>query len=437
MVKRNGGSAPSSRGGGGRGGAEPQPKKTRKAERCCGLCGALASPAPGWPGTGEAEDRVVVCKRCDEFCSESWLDVQDTIKKKEKDPAFAKTLDEDLQEFTDNRDDPSRRQFAAAEVRFELDVDSKLEEPYEFISRANFKQMFGVMPDECKLSQTKVLNKKGQEEVGICRQTEQHPTLVVSTSKRYVKSEVAFPADRHLYKRQIDRVWAGLTAQHAQNMGQEVGDKYVGKKSVQVYSDAELEAAVESHKRKHEQQHLRRSRSGLLSLGAEAEVTEESSKAARLEAESLSAGLERPSTTHASDRAAASSSKNLLAIKDKDLPSPDATSKDSESPSGVGDSLSGGSDKEGSVASVPSSASALADEQGRTKTASYWLNVLEVGKILSGKSMERELRFARACVPRTARAGDDIMVWDLAATLSVLPCSGCSREAKWMHVVTL
>lgn len=417
----------------------PVSKRARRGglKLLCGLCDTEAdTKGQNWGSTttddrGIARPDGLLCRLCTDFAAESGLQAEEVVARRKKDATFREAIDEDREEYATNRGaggEPS--EFEPEDVRYEVVVSSELREQYGFMSRQAFKAQHKVFPDEARLSQIRALNRHGQEEVGIAIDLGVQPILNISTTRRYVRSQPVLRHDKHYYKRQADRVFTGRVEKAARTLGQNSGDKYVGKKkAVTVYTQADidqhLQELVDKRKVGSRASGIAQMDSNMVCDPSDEESDtlpeEESTTAppvplANTTCSIASSSCDGPATTPKFKKSWSFSP----SVKQEKNPRMRMKSP-ADKPASLTVSVGGEGVSEEGAAGASIDGTPVAEDDSateRTKPPSYWMQVLCVNEALKGTSFENRLRFARNCVSRTTRAGREMEASHPSATLS-------------------
>ena len=114
-----------------------------------------------------------------------------------------------------------------------------------FISRADFKDLHNMFPEEAKLDQIKVLDRSGNEVQGVVMATDRWPEIVLWTEKIWLKKTEEIKPEDVMCSRHVSVNFDSKVLQFQQNLGQSIGGKYQAKtKSVKTYSEEEVQEAI-------------------------------------------------------------------------------------------------------------------------------------------------------------------------------------------------
>lgn len=431
------------------GGAEP-PAKQRKHRLRCQRCGTEAvDDGSNWAATEENERGRVVpsgeaCKACDDFARATpYKTVADLAKV--KDQKEVKALEQDQEQFHEQREG-GEMDYPREGVDFVTACGSRYEERFAFLTRAAFKDRYGMFPDEAKLDQLRVLTRQGEEVQGVLLSPVAPPEVVVWSEKVWMRKRHRLEASQNAFKRQASLVYDHAVRDFSQNYGQAAGGKYQAKlKQTTHYSEQEIDEAIARASCLLEEK--AGDKSGLAELGGgrkplrgagrgriggrgggaplveghagsegsgdeedgESEEGEESS-AAELAETPMKAGP-GVASAFAAGEAATPITPGPRSIArsphENDGPRQRIRAKSSAVPSVArSGSPAALSKKAGSGAGGASTTAAgLSDSKQRTKSASYWLISLTVSGVFCGLKYAREIVWAEDCIAREVRAG--------------------------------
>lgn len=410
--------------------APPTSKRQRRSQITCVRCGVASDDnCSNFATIKDARGKVLSaepgCLTCSKFAATKGVSVKDLSAMEGKDKTAKNKHDVQQAQMADSVANIASRPFRGEQVYYRIICESRLEERYTFTSRADFKAEHGIFPEDAKVLQARVTNKKGEEVAGVITALpDAKPTLIVSTTKQWIRHEPKLDASEHLYEDQASEEWLRHAADFNKNMGQTAGCKYKPKlKSLQVYTDDAVADAVAAALRS---QNNKRggADSGLADLGGgDAALDDEDSAA---DDEDDDSGMddedgeeedeEEAQETKAVDVATSPPPKCFRppssAVSSSGACTPLAKTSRSTpcKDKGVTDAglASDSKRSRGAAGRTKSSAASSAcgdevdDASARVKPPSYWMRILTPSMIFAGKNLNKQIVWGEACERRIA-----------------------------------
>ena len=167
---------------------------------CC-LCDTVMVINKGDAKKGLTD--FLLCANCEDFCQDSLYDMEKIANTKKKQPEKFQLLKEQRSQWLRSKEGGAK-DFEPHAIYEQVVHSSIMHETYTFISRERFKQMHGLYPDEAKLSQIKVLNRKGVEVPGIGILDSLDPKLTIRTERMLLHRTPVLKPECHLYQAQAE-----------------------------------------------------------------------------------------------------------------------------------------------------------------------------------------------------------------------------------------
>ena len=321
-----------------------------------------------------------------------------------------------MQDFRTGRDiAPDSRSFDPMTVDEETVYSSALVHYDEFIDRATFKRMKDCAPEEAKLKQVTWQDANKKQKTGIVqRRPDLSELLVRKCERRIIVRTPLMTPDDHIFKRQAELRARSRLAELENAFGLELGDKYkLTKHAIPSYTQAEIDDAVSK---------FQRANHGPSSAGASGAC------GSGLEGLDGMIGIDTPIAPARRRRSSPGPEVSALALRDG---TPEAVSIDpanactpgtmddvDEADEAPGQHVGNGSSRAAATLSMESTVQIeeLKDDGGtgeildinvnenydkfRVKPPGYWLQQVTIDKGWKRLNLEKQLKFADACVER-------------------------------------
>lgn len=421
----------------------PPPAKKPNTGVSCARCGVCADKSySNFPSTKDAKGRLVVngdyCSSCIAFAESVGATPEDMMKAEAKDPKLQKKRRAEQQDFEANKLSPESRSFAPEEMFLEVSSESIVRERYAFFSRTAFRDRFGVLPEEAKVSQVRVRMAQGDEVSGVLQSLpDSPPELHIEGRKRIVRRVPIVAARDHHFENQVsERLMKECRDAH-RHFGQAAGGKYAPKLKPSVsYSPDQLLKAAEAARAKNEDE---APMSGLQLLAGELEVDSDVGEPQHSQGVDgrngsnptvvvVTSARKAPVKREAARPAAAPSSVQCAAADAhadfRDGPygstasasTPDKSRADllASPPSHLKAGVTRAASPAVFVANASAASSAgddLDEASSRVKPPSYWLNMVTTSRAFAGKNLTKQISWATAGATRTAATDSVMAVW--------------------------
>ena len=334
-----------------------------------------------------------------------------------------------MQEYEQNLENSDDRDFEPEEVYEETRMKSTLKEAYEFVTRKKFQDYHDCFPDEVKRQQLQATDYCNNKTTGIVKLLSNSVSILeVETERTITKRKYLMRADKHLYKRQANRVYNAAVSKASLSLGQEIGGKYkTTKQAIVPLIEKQLEGLLQQHRARVSSQEVD---GGALSAliagcdGGKVVAAADFPSAGDIHREAKGASAGDPAIHDDSDALAMPVPSSMKRSSPaSSLCSPPAKTAKSE----VGWTRAKSQDWD--AASVASSVACVEDmcKKSRVQPPSYWLSVVTVDSIFEGKNMNKQIGFAHACAqrnavtfPTEARYGETIQLDHILSTWKLL-----------------